>query len=70
MNNWNIALIKETHFSETRVLEFRMETFNTFNHPQFFGANSVDGNINDTTFGRIVSAASPRLMQAALKFRF
>lgn len=47
-----------------------METFNTFNHPQFFGANSVDGNINDTTFGQVVSAMSPRLMQAALKFRF
>jgi hypothetical protein len=47
-----------------------METFNTFNHPQFFGANTVDGNINDTTFGHIISADSPRLMQAALKFRF
>lgn len=70
MNNWDIALLKETHFSESRVLELRMETFNTFNHPQFFGATSVDGNINDTTFGHIVSAMSPRLMQAALKFRF
>jgi hypothetical protein len=57
-------------FSESKVLEFRMETFNTFNHAQFFGANSVDGNINDATFGQVVNAMSPRLMQAALKFRF
>jgi hypothetical protein len=52
------------------VLEFRVETFNTFNHAQFFGANSVDGNINDSTFGQVINAMSPRLMQAALKFRF
>jgi hypothetical protein len=70
MNNWDMALLKEVKFSESKVLEFRMETFNTFNHAQFFGANSVDGNINDTTFGQVVSAMSPRLMQAALRFRF
>ena len=38
-----MALLKETHVSESKVLEFRLETFNTFNHAQFFGANSVDG---------------------------
>jgi Carboxypeptidase regulatory-like domain/TonB dependent receptor len=70
MNNWNIALIKEIKFTESKVLEFRMETFNTFNHAQFFGANSVDGNINDSTFGQIISAMAPRQMQAALRFRF
>ena len=70
MNNWDIALLKDTNFSESRVLEFRLETFNTFNHAQFFGANSVDANINDSTFGHVVSAMSPRLMQLALKFRF
>jgi hypothetical protein len=72
MDNWDIALLKETYFNEskTEVLEFRMETFNTFNHAQFFGANTVDGNINDSTFGKVVNADSPRLMQAALKFRF
>jgi len=71
MSNWDIALLKETSFGESRALEFRLETFNTFNHTQFFGPNSVDGNINDsTTFGQVVGAMSPRLMQAALKFRF
>jgi len=70
MDNWDIALLKETQFSEAKVLEFRLETFNTFNHAQFFGANAVDGNINDSTFGQIINAMSPRLVQAALKFRF
>jgi len=70
MNNFDIALLKETHFTEARVLEFRLETFNTFNHAQFFGANTVDGNVNSATFGQVTSAMSPRLVQAALKFRF
>ena len=70
LNNWDIALLKDTAFSETKALEFRLETFNTFNHAQFFGANSVDGNINDSTFGQIISAMPPRLVQVALKFSF
>ena len=70
MSNWDIALLKETAFSESKILEFRLETFNTFNQPQFFGANSVDGNINDSTFGQVVSAMPPRLMQVSLKYRF
>ena len=70
MNNGDIALLKDTHLTESKVLEFRLETFNTFNHSQFFGANSVDGNINDSTFGEVISAMSPRLMQVSLKFRF
>jgi hypothetical protein len=70
MENWDIALLKDTNLTESKVLEFRLETFNTFNHAQFFGANSVDGNINDSTFGQVVSAMPPRLMQLALKFQF
>jgi hypothetical protein len=70
LDNWDIALLKETHFTEAKLLEFRMETFNTLNHAQFFGANSVDGNSNDSTFGQVISAMAPRLMQAALGFRF
>jgi hypothetical protein len=70
MNNWDFALLKDTHLTETKVLEFRLESFNTFNHTQFFGATSVDGNINDSTFGQVTSAMPPRLMQVSLKFRF
>ena len=70
MDNWDVALLKETRITESKVLEFRMETFNTFNHAQFLGANSIDGNINDSTFGHVINAMSPRLMQLALKFRF
>jgi hypothetical protein len=53
-----------------RSLDFRFETFNTFNHAQFDGNGAVDGNVNDTTFGAVLKAAPSRISQAALKFLF
>jgi len=51
-------------------LLFRVEAFNVFNHTQFFGPQAVDGNIGDTTFGQVINAAAPRILQGALKFSF
>ena len=48
----------------------RLEAFNVFNHPQFYGAGAVDGNIASPTFGQIVSAAAPRFIQLAAKYFF
>jgi hypothetical protein len=70
VNNWDIALHKVTKLTESKSLELRLETFNTFNHAQFYGNGSVDGNINDATFGKVVKAAPPRISQVALKFLF
>ena len=50
--------------------EFRIEAFNAFNHAQFYGPASVDGQVEDPNFGRIVSAAAPRLVQLVAKFNF
>ena len=47
-----------------------IEAFNVFNHAQFFGPQAVDGNISSATFGQVVSAVAPRLVQAGLKFVF
>ena len=70
VNNWDMALHKATKLTERKSLEWRLETFNTFNHAQFYGSGSVDGNINDATFGKVVRAAPPRISQIALKFLF
>jgi len=51
-------------------LEMRLEAFNVFNHGQFFGAASVQGNISSASFGQAVSASAPRLMQVALRWSF
>ncbi len=70
MFNSDIALMKCFDFSEARTLQFRLETFNTFNHTQFFGPAAVNGNIDSANFGQVIHAAPPRLMQLALKFLF
>jgi hypothetical protein len=70
MQNFDMALLKNLHLAESKSLQFRLEAFNVFNHAQFFGPQAVDGNISSTTFGQAVSAAAPRLVQAAVKFTF
>jgi hypothetical protein len=70
MNNYDMALLKNVHLTESKSLQFRLEEFNAFNHAQFFGPQSVDGNIGSSTFGQVVSADSPRLVQFGAKFYF
>src|ERR1700682_2450326 len=70
INNFDIAIHKTTRITESKSLEFRFETFNTFNHAQFYPNGSVDGNINSSTFGHVLKAAPPRISQVALKFQF
>jgi hypothetical protein len=70
LDNYDVALMKNVPFTESKSLQFRMEGFNMFNHAQFFGPSAVNGNVNSSTFGQVVSAASPRLMQAAIKLVF
>ncbi|HEY6351038.1 MAG TPA: carboxypeptidase regulatory-like domain-containing protein [Candidatus Angelobacter sp.] len=68
--NSDIALLRSFQLSDSKALQFRLETFNTFNHTQFFGPSAVNGNIDSPLFGHVVQAAAPRLMQLALKFTF
>jgi len=70
INNYDMALHKSTRLTESTSLEFRFETFNTFNHAQFDGAGSVDGNRADATFGQILKSQPGRISQVALKLQF
>lgn len=70
MFNSDLALLRSFQLSEAKALQFRLETFNTFNHTQFFGPAAVNGDIDSDLFGHVVRAAPPRLMQLALKFTF
>jgi Carboxypeptidase regulatory-like domain/TonB dependent receptor len=72
MNNFDMALLKNLKVTESKSLQFRLEAFNVFNHAQFFGPLAVDGNIGDvgSTFGNVVSANPPRLLQLGFKFLF
>src|ERR1039457_1423831 len=51
-DNWNISLFKNFAFTETRGIEFRVESFNTFNHTQF---NGVSTSFSASNFGQVTS---------------
>lgn len=73
IDNLDFSLMKSTSFGERSRLQFRVELFNAFNHAQF---SKVDGNISDGdvadggTFGKVLRARDPRLVQIALKVLF
>ncbi len=67
LNNWDLAVIKDTKFTESKTLQLRFETFNTWNHAQF---GNPDGNFNSGTFGVILGARDPRRIQIGAKFMF
>lgn len=70
MFNTDLAVSRSFQLTEAKALQFRLETFNTFNHTQFFGPAAVNGDIDSPLFGHVVQAATPRLIQLALKFTF
>jgi hypothetical protein len=68
LNNWDLGLMKKTQITERFSLEFRAETFNTWNHAQF---STPSTSYNPTTFGRISGLlVSPRQIQLGLKLSF
>jgi hypothetical protein len=81
-NNWDVTFSKKFPIKkEGRSLEFRLETYNLFNHPSFSGAatgqsydwanykNGVNIPQNGST-GRYTSALQPRIMSLTLRFVF
>jgi hypothetical protein len=69
-DNFDMALAKKLPILDSKSLLFRLEGFNVFNHTQFNGPSSVDGNIGSSTFGNAISAAPARVLQGAIKFSF
>jgi hypothetical protein len=67
INNWDISLLKDTKFGESKDVEFRAEFFNAFNHAQFL---NPDNQGFDGTFGQVSQTRGPRLIQFGLKFYF
>jgi len=67
LNDWDITFAKRVALSESKYFQFRTDIFNLFNRTSFF---NPDGNFSNTTFGQILQARDPRLVQFALKFYF
>jgi hypothetical protein len=84
-NNWDLALLKNFALrwlgGERSNVQFRLETFNTFNHPQWSGVNAFcgsqtpagqpcSGNTNNLGNAEVTSAWPARILQLGLKFLF
>jgi hypothetical protein len=69
---WGNSGIGGTH--EDSQLQFRVEFYNLFNHPQFTSPGSASPATtayNSPSFGQITSTSvNPRLIQLALKYVF
>jgi hypothetical protein len=72
-DNWNLALFKNFNFTERTRLEFRAESFNTWNHTQFRGdiqGGGINTALGGSGFGAITGAFDPRQLQLGLKLIF
>lgn len=65
--NIDASISREFIIKERNKIELRFEFFNLLNHPNF---NNPDNNLQDNTFGEILSDASPRILQFAAKYTF
>jgi hypothetical protein len=72
-DNWNLSLLKNFAITERFHMQFRADSFNTWNHTQFKGdANNggVSTNFGSSNFGAVTAAFDPREFQLALKLMF
>jgi hypothetical protein len=81
INNYDIELLKDFHFTESKYLQFQADFFNAFNHVQFNSPSSTEGASGFSgNFGQVTSDTSsstttayyrgPRLVQFAMKLYF
>jgi hypothetical protein len=74
-DNWNLSLNKNFVLSEARGsrLEFRAESYNTWNHTQFKGDynnGGISANFGASNFGQVTGAFDPRVFQLGAKLIF
>ena len=74
-----MGLTRSFAIREKQTLQVRAEAFNVANHANYCAApfqgivpaiRCPDETLNSPTFGKILSASDPRIMQMALKFVF
>jgi len=79
INNWDIGFFKNFNFTERLTLQLRFESFNTWNHPNYYvpltgpsagGGSNPDSGVLDASFGALTVAAPGRIIQLGGKFIF
>ena len=75
LNNVDLSVIKDTQITERVRIQFRAESFNTFNHnnllvPDTAFVPGADGRNQSATFGQITRSRDARVVQLGLKVIF
>jgi len=81
INDWDLSILKDFKFTESKYVQFQANFYNAFNHVQFYGPSSAEGASGFSgNFGMVTSDSSPstatayyrgpRLIQFAMKFYF
>ena len=65
--NMDFSANKNFRITESMGLEFRFESYNASNHPNW---NPPSTSLTSPQYGRIISARAMRINQFALKFNF
>jgi hypothetical protein len=65
--NIDFSAAKSFSITERFRLQYRIELFNALNHPNL---NNPDTSVTSSSFGQIVSARDPRIIQMALRLGF
>lgn len=69
--NWDFSLIKNIPINERVRIQVRGEAFNVINNSQFgITAQFTQANIHSATFGRLLSAPNPRIIQFVGRIEF
>jgi hypothetical protein len=67
--NTDAGIEKDTKINERMAINFRLEMFNVFNHPNFL-SSSVVGNASSGQFGQATNTAPARVGQISGKIIF
>jgi hypothetical protein len=67
LKNVDLSLVKSFRIRESLKAQIRGESFNAFN---FVNLQNPAANLTAATFGRILSAGSPRIYQLAMKVQW
>jgi hypothetical protein len=65
--NFDLGVGRRVRFVESKEFELRFEFFNVLNHPNF---NDPSTTLTSANFGRLTSAADPRIIQLSAKLHF
>jgi hypothetical protein len=68
LRNVDVALVRSFRMSDSTRLQFRLDAYNAFNHPNFAEPPSLQNLADSPDFGALFIARSPRILQFGLKF--